>query len=191
MYGRLGMVDVVSQVFDSISERNVGSSTAIIYGLVQHDHAKEGLVLFCKMRLTVQGRWNQGYILKKGLSMNSFIGSALWDVYVKCGKRYSPLHNVIRPWEKSSDSSTQYPPTMLLTADHDDRVVPLHELKFLATMQYILCTSLENTPQKNPIIARIDRKDGHGVGRSTQKMIDEAADRYGFAAKMMGVSWND
>ncbi|KAH0456383.1 hypothetical protein IEQ34_014290 [Dendrobium chrysotoxum] len=105
--------------------------------------------------------------------------------------KYSPLHNVIRPWEKSSDSSSQYPPTMLLTADHDDHVVPLHTLKLLATMQYILCTSLENTPQKNPIIARIDRKDGHGVGRPTQKMIDEAADRYGFAAKMMGVSWND
>ncbi|KAL0913308.1 hypothetical protein M5K25_016759 [Dendrobium thyrsiflorum] len=105
--------------------------------------------------------------------------------------KYSPLHNVKRPWEKSSDSSSQYPPTMLLTADHDDRVVPLHSLKLLATMQYILCTSLENSPQKNPIIARIDRKAGHGAGRPTQKMIDEAADRYGFAAKMMGVSWND
>ncbi|KAI0500084.1 hypothetical protein KFK09_018292 [Dendrobium nobile] len=105
--------------------------------------------------------------------------------------KYSPLHNVTRPWEKSSDSSSQYPSTMLLTADHDDRVVSLHAFKFLATMQYILCTSLENTPQKNPIIARIDRKDGHGIGRSTQKLIDEAVDCYGFAAKMMGVSWND
>ncbi|KAK8944369.1 hypothetical protein KSP39_PZI007750 [Platanthera zijinensis] len=105
--------------------------------------------------------------------------------------KYSPLHNVKRPWDKSSDSSTQYPPTMLLTADHDDRVVPLHSLKLLATMQYILCTSLENSPQKNPIIARIDLKSGHGAGRPTQKLIDEAADRYGFAAKMMGVSWND
>lgn len=105
--------------------------------------------------------------------------------------KYSPLHNVKRPWEKSSDSSSQYPPTMLLTADHDDRVVPLHSLKLLATLQYILCTSLENSPQKNPIITRIDRKAGHGAGRPTQKLIDEAADRYGFVVKMMGVSWND
>ncbi|KAK8944814.1 hypothetical protein KSP39_PZI007741 [Platanthera zijinensis] len=105
--------------------------------------------------------------------------------------KYSPLHNVKRPWEASSDSSIQYPPTMMLTGDHDDRVVPLHSLKLLATMQYVLCTSLENSPQTNPIIVRIDFNAGHGAGLPTQKLIDEIADRYGFAAKVMGVSWND
>ncbi|KAM3369298.1 hypothetical protein ACQJBY_017286 [Aegilops geniculata] len=110
--------------------------------------------------------------------------------------KYSPLHNVRRPWEKGAGAGDQhrrqqYPPTMLLTADHDDRVVPSHTLKFLATMQHVLCTSVEQSPQTNPIVARIDRKSGHGCGRSTQKIIDEAADRYAFAAKMMGVSWID
>ncbi|KAI4389994.1 hypothetical protein MLD38_002153 [Melastoma candidum] len=105
--------------------------------------------------------------------------------------KYSPLHNVRRPWEQKSDQSIQYPPTMLLTADHDDRVVPLHSLKLLATMQYILCTSLENSPQTNPIIGRIECKAGHGAGRPTKKMIDEASDRYAFMAKMVNASWVD
>lgn len=109
--------------------------------------------------------------------------------------KYSPLHNVRRPWEKGEAGGgrrrCQYPSTMLLTADHDDRVVPSHTLKFLATMHHVLCTSLEDSPQTNPIIARIDRKSGHCCGRSTQKIIDEAADRYAFAAKMMGISWID
>ncbi|CAL5069369.1 unnamed protein product [Urochloa decumbens] len=106
--------------------------------------------------------------------------------------KYSPLHNVRRPWEKGAAGwGGQYPPTMLLTADHDDRVVPSHTLKFLATMQHVLRAGEEGSPQTNPIIARIERKSGHGCGRSTQKIIDEAADRYAFAAKMMGVSWID
>ncbi|XP_068646484.1 uncharacterized protein [Aristolochia californica] len=105
--------------------------------------------------------------------------------------KYSPLHNVKRPWEVHPDQPCQYPSTMLLTADHDDRVVPLHSFKLLATMQHVLCRSVENSPQTNPIIARIDRKAGHGAGRPTQKMIDEAADRYSFMAKMLGVSWMD
>ncbi|WOL07271.1 prolyl endopeptidase-like isoform X1 [Canna indica] len=104
--------------------------------------------------------------------------------------KYSPLHNVKRPWEQSG-SPLQYPSTMLLTADHDDRVVPAHSLKLLATMQYVLCTSITNSPQTNSIIARIECKAGHGAGRPTKKMIDEAADRYGFAAKVMGLTWTD
>ncbi|KAF3796155.1 Prolyl endopeptidase [Nymphaea thermarum] len=105
--------------------------------------------------------------------------------------KYSPVHNVKRPWEQSQDQQSQYPPTMLLTADHDDRVVPLHSLKLLATMQYVLCSSLEKSPQINPIIGRIDRKAGHGAGRPTKKLIDEAADRYSFMAKMLGAPWTE
>ncbi|KAJ8540842.1 hypothetical protein K7X08_001658 [Anisodus acutangulus] len=104
--------------------------------------------------------------------------------------KYSPLHNVRRPWEQSATLSyIRYPSIMLLTADHDDRVVPLHSLKLLATMQYVLCTSEEKSPQTNPIIVRIERKAGHGCGRPTQKNIDEAADRYAFMAKVLGAGW--
>uniref|UniRef100_A0A0E0LYM0 Peptidase S9 prolyl oligopeptidase catalytic domain-containing protein n=1 Tax=Oryza punctata TaxID=4537 RepID=A0A0E0LYM0_ORYPU len=59
------------------------------------------------------------------------------------------------------------------------------------TLQYVLCTSIEDTPQVNPIIGRIDRKSGHGAGRPTKKMIDEVADRYSFMANILGASWTE
>ncbi|CAK9178360.1 unnamed protein product [Ilex paraguariensis] len=105
--------------------------------------------------------------------------------------KYSPLHNVRRPWEHSVAQASQYPPTMLLTADHDDRVVPLHSFKLLATMQHVLCTTLDKSPQTNPIVGRIDCKAGHGAGRPVQKVIDAAADSYSFMAKMLDAAWVD
>lgn len=80
-------------------------------------------------------------------------------------RRYSPLHNV--------DSSKIYPPTMLLTADHDDRVVPLHSFKHAAELQH----QLPNNP--NPLLLRVDTKSGHGAGkvRSTLNGSTDGADR--------------
>eukprot|EP00250_Pteridium_aquilinum_P011102 c19838_g1_i2 orf=123-2585(+) len=105
--------------------------------------------------------------------------------------KYSPLHNVRRPWEITGKEGVQYPATMLLTADHDDRVVPLHSLKLLATMQHELCTSSRQSKQTNPIIGRLDTKAGHGAGRPTQKLIDEATDKFAFLAKMVDAQWCD
>ncbi|GAA5902303.1 hypothetical protein JCM6882_000496 [Rhodosporidiobolus microsporus] len=91
---------------------------------------------------------------------------------------YSPLHNV-------NPAKKPYPPTMLLTADHDDRVVPLHSFKHAAEMQY----QLPDNP--NPLLLRVDTKSGHGAGKSTEKKIEEAVDKYGFVAQSMGLEWRD
>ncbi|KAK9672894.1 hypothetical protein RND81_12G132800 [Saponaria officinalis] len=133
------------------------------------------------------------------LRFHKFTFGYMWTSELGCSDKeedfnwlikYSPVHNVRRPWEQPRNEQTQYPATMILTADHDDRALPLHSYKFLATMQHVLCTSLENTPQKNPIIARILRKASH-YGRATMTQIAEVADRYGFMAKALEAIWTD
>ena len=87
-------------------------------------------------------------------------------------KGYSPLHNIT--------PGTQYPATMVTTADHDDRVVPAHSFKFAATLQ-------EAHEGDNPVLIRIETDAGHGAGTPTSKRIEQAADRFAFAWDAMGV----
>lgn len=79
--------------------------------------------------------------------------------------KYSPLHNI--------KDSVSYPATLAFTADHDDRVVPAHTFKFMATLQ-------EKNKGKNPILVRIDTKAGHGAGKPTAKTIEEVTDLWSF-----------
>ena len=78
--------------------------------------------------------------------------------------KYSPLHN-LKP--------AKYPAVLLSTADHDDRVVPLHSFKFAAALQ----DAQRGHP---PVLIRIDVKAGHGVGKPTSKLIDEITDKWAF-----------
>ena len=78
---------------------------------------------------------------------------------------YSPLHNV--------KSDVEYPATLILTADKDDRVVPMHAHKFAATLQHAY-------PDGNPILLRFEFKAGHGFGKSVSKLINEATDVHTF-----------
>ena len=86
--------------------------------------------------------------------------------------KYSPLHNV-RP--------AKYPATMVMTADHDDRVVPAHSFKFISTLQ----------PAQQgdaPVLIRVQVQAGHGAGMPTNMIIDQQADKWAFFFHSMGVT---
>ncbi|HEX3198896.1 MAG TPA: prolyl oligopeptidase family serine peptidase, partial [Propionibacteriaceae bacterium] len=85
---------------------------------------------------------------------------------------YSPLHNV-RP-------GTSYPATLVLTGDHDDRVVPLHSHKFTASLQHAQAGD-------QPILTRIEVSTGHGIGKPTALVAAEWADLLAFAAHHTGL----
>ena len=85
---------------------------------------------------------------------------------------YSPLHNL--------KEGTEYPATMITTADHDDRVVPAHSFKFAAALQAA-------HQGDNPVLIRIETKAGHGAGKPTSKIIEEAADKWAFLMANLGI----
>ncbi len=86
--------------------------------------------------------------------------------------KYSPLHNV--------KEGTEYPATLITTADHDDRVVPAHSFKFAATVQ----AAHEG---ENPVLIRIDTDAGHGAGKPLAKRIEEDADWMSFTMWNLGI----
>jgi len=100
-----------------------------------------------------------------GWAWTSDYGSAENADEFKALYAYSPLHNL--------KHGTKYPPTLITTADHDDRVVPAHSFKFAAALQAAQAG-------KAPTLIRIETKAGHGAGKPTTKLIEEAADKMAF-----------
>ncbi|WP_034256846.1 prolyl oligopeptidase family serine peptidase, partial [Adhaeribacter aquaticus] len=85
---------------------------------------------------------------------------------------FSPIHNI--------KEGVQYPATLVTTADHDDRVVPAHSFKYIATLQ-------EKGGGLNPYLIRVDVNAGHGAGKSTAQQIEEQTDIWSFVYYNMGL----
>jgi prolyl oligopeptidase len=82
--------------------------------------------------------------------------------------KYSPYHNVA--------PGVRYPPTLIMTADTDDRVAPGMAKKFAARLQA--------AGGGGPILIRVETKAGHGAGKPVSKVIEEEADMLAFLYRM-------
>jgi len=107
-----------------------------------------------------------------GWAWTSDYGSADNADEFKALQAYSPYHN-LKP-------GACYPPTLVTTADHDDRVVPAHSFKYAARLQEVQGCA-------NPVLIRIETKAGHGAGKPTSKQIEERADMWAFLVKHLGM----
>lgn len=108
-------------------------------------------------QFTIGGAWIPDY------------GNSSETIHFNNMYKYSPLHNVHTP----NSTKNQYPATLIMTADHDDRVVPLHSFKFAAALQ----NAVRNNPfQTNPILLRVYTDAGHGGEMPTSKLIEQSVD---------------
>lgn len=105
-----------------------------------------------------------------GWAWASDYGSSDSEEDFKTLLKYSPLHNV--------KAGTKYPPTLIVTADHDDRVFPGHSFKFAATLQAAQAGDA-------PILIRIETRAGHGAGKPTSKLIEDVTDQWAFLARTL------
>jgi prolyl oligopeptidase len=154
-------------------------------------------------RLGIHGRSNGGLLVGAVLTQRpELFGAALPAVGVLDMLRYQTASANARQWSSDfglSEDPEQfkalyayspvqnvkhgicYPPTLITTADHDDRVVPWHSYKFAAALQAAqLCT--------NPILIRIESRAGHGAGKPVWMQIEDFADQWAFLAKWLQVA---
>ena len=78
-------------------------------------------------------------------------------------------------------AGTHYPATMIVTGDHDTRVMPAHSFKFAATLQ-----AAQGGPE--PILLNIEKSSGHGGGKTMSQYIEQTADIYAFLADRLHIS---
>ncbi len=153
-------------------------------------------------KLAIQGRSNGGLLVGAALTQRpELFGAALPAVGVLDMLRYHTASANARQWSSDYGLSEQedefkalyayspyhnisqdtcYPPTLITTGDHDDRVVPWHSYKFGAALQAAQGCA-------NPIILRIETRAGHGAGKPTWMRIEDVANHWAFLIRVLGL----
>jgi prolyl oligopeptidase len=149
---------------------NGGSNGGLLIGAVMTQRPDLFGVCFPEVGVLDMLRYQKftagfGWVPEYGNADNS---EAEFDYLVK----YSPLHNV---------KPAKYPATLVMTADHDDRVVPAHSFKFISTLQPAQLGDA-------PVLIRVQVQAGHGAGMPTSMIIAQQADKWAFFFHSMGVT---
>ncbi|MEE4198842.1 MAG: prolyl oligopeptidase family serine peptidase [Bacteroidales bacterium] len=146
-----------------------GSNGGLLIGAVINQRPDLYAVAFPEVGVMDMLRYHKFTI---GWAWAEEYGSSEDSIHFENLYSYSPLHNI--------SSKKDYPAVMVITADHDDRVVPAHSFKYIATLQ-------EKYQGKNPVLIRIQTRAGHGAGKPTSVWIEETADKWSFAFYNMNV----
>ena len=145
-----------------------GSNGGLLVGAVVNQHPELFKVALPAVGVMDMLRFHKFSV---GVAWTADYGSSDDETQFRYLLGYSPLHNI--------RTGATYPATLVTTADHDDRVVPAHSFKYIATLQ-------EKAGAGAPKLIRIATSSGHGAS-NLSKQLDEAADVYAFAWANMGV----
>jgi len=144
-----------------------GSNGGLLAGAVMNQRPELFGVVFPAVGVMDMLRY---HLFTIGRYWSTDYGSSEDSVQFEYLYKYSPMHNITQ--------GIKYPAVMVTTADHDDRVVPAHSFKYIATLQ-------EKQSGKNPVLIRIETEAGHGAGKPVTKQIEETADMWAFAFYQM------
>jgi prolyl oligopeptidase len=147
-----------------------GSNGGLLIGAVEEQHPEIAAAAIAQVGVMDMLRFRQFTV---GKAWESDYGTVDDPAEFRALLAYSPYHNV--------KAGVNYPATLIMTGDHDDRVFPAHSFKFAAAMQHA-------DPHGRPILLRVESRAGHGAGMPTAKIIDEIVDMYAFILRAFGIS---
>jgi prolyl oligopeptidase len=148
------------------------SNGGLLVGATMTQHPELFRAVVCGVPLLDMLRY---HLFGSGRTWIDEYGTAEDPAQFQYMKDYSPYQHV--------KEGVDYPATLMLSADSDDRVDPMHARKFTAALQY--------NSRGGPVLLRIEPHSGHGGADKLKSTVEESADRWAFLMQELGVSWTD